>query len=146
MIITQPKTPEEFEKYYDLRWRILRAPWDQPKGIEKDDKEETAIHVMACESDGVPVGIGRAHFNANGEAQIRYMAVEENQRGKGIGVLVLEELEKRVKEKGAEFIILNARNTAIKFYEKHGYKIVKQAHTLFGSIPHFEMRKELKPN
>ena len=121
----------------------MRAPWDQPKGSEKDDKEETAIHVMVCESEGIPVGIGRAHFNSNDEAQIRYMAVEENQRGKGIGALVLEELEKRAKEKGAEFIILNARDTAIKFYEKHGYKIVKQAHTLFGSIPHYEMRKDL---
>ena len=143
MTITQPKTPNEFEKYYDLRWRILRAPWNQPEGSEKDDKEATAIHLMVCESKGIPIGIGRVHFNSNDEAQIRYMAVEENQRGKGIGALVLEELEKRAKEKGAKFIILNARDTAIKFYEKHGYKIVKQAHTLFGSIPHYEMRKDL---
>jgi ribosomal protein S18 acetylase RimI-like enzyme len=143
MIVTNPETLQEFEKYYELRWRILRAPWDQPKGSEKDDKEETAIHVMVCESDRIPVGIGRAHFNSNDEAQVRYMAVEENQRGKGLGTLVLIELEKRSKEKGAEFIILNARDTAIKFYEKHGYKIVKQAHTLFSSIPHYEMRKEL---
>jgi len=143
MIITQPKTPEEYEKYYDLRWRILRAPWNQPKGSEKDDKEETAIHVMICEMNRIPVGIGRAHFNNNDEAQIRYMAVEENQRGKGIGALVLAELEKRSKEKGAIFIILNARDSAVKFYEKYGYKIIKQSHTLFGAIPHFEMRKEI---
>ena len=143
MIITQPKTPEEFEKYYNLRWRILRAPWNQPEGSEKDDKEETAMHVMVCESKGIPIGIGRVHFNSNDEAQIRYMAVEENHRRRGIGALVLEVLEKRAKEKGAKFIILNARDTAIKFYEKHGYKIVKQAHTLFGSIPHYEMRKDL---
>ena len=143
MIITQPKIPEEFEKYYNLRWRILRAPWNQPKGSEKDDKEEMAIHVMVCESEGIPIGIGRVHFNAEDEAQIRYMAVEEDQRGKGIGALVLVELETRAKGKGAKFIMLNARETAVKFYEKHGYKIVKQAHTLFGSIPHYEMRKEL---
>lgn len=143
MIITQPKTPKEFEKYYDLRWRILRAPWNQPKGKEKDDKDNTAIHVMVCESKGIPVGIGRIHLNSNDEAQIRYMAVEENQRGKGIGALVLAELEGKAKEKGAKYIIMNARNTAVKFYEKHGYRIVKHSHTLFGSIPHFEMRKEI---
>ena len=143
MIITQPQTSEEYEKYYDLRWRILRAPWNQPKGSEKDDKEEKAIHVMICENEGIPVGVGRAHFNTDNEAQIRYMAVEENQRGKGIGALVLGELEKRAKEKGARFVMLNARDTAIKFYEKHGYKIIKEAHTLFGSIPHSEMRKVL---
>ena len=143
MIITQPQTSEEYEKYYDLRWRILRAPWNQPKGSEKDDKEEKAIHVMICENEGISVGVGRAHFNTDNEAQIRYMAVEENQRGKGIGALVLGELEKRAKEKGARFVMLNARDTAIKFYEKHGYKIIKEAHTLFGSIPHSEMRKVL---
>jgi ribosomal protein S18 acetylase RimI-like enzyme len=143
MIITQPQTSGEYEKYYDLRWRILRAPWNQPKGSEKDDKEEKAIHVMICENEGIPVGVGRAHFNTDNEAQIRYMAVEENQRGKGIGALVLGELEKRAKEKGARFVMLNARDTAIKFYEKHGYKIIKEAHTLFGSIPHSEMRKVL---
>ncbi len=143
MIITQPKTPKEFEKYYDLRWRILRAPWNQPKGSEKDDKEETAIHMMVCESKGIPVGIGRIHLNSNDEAQIRYMAVEENQRGKGIGALVLAELEGKAKEKGAKYIIMNARNSAVKFYEKRGYKVIKQSHTLFGSISHFEMRKEI---
>jgi ribosomal protein S18 acetylase RimI-like enzyme len=143
MTISQPHTPEEFEKYYDLRWRILRAPWNQPKGSERDDKEDTAIHVMVCENEGSPIGIGCAHFNTDDEAQIRYMAVEENQRGQGIGALVLTELEKRAKDKGAKFIMLDARDTAVKFYEKHGYKTVRRAHTLFGSIPHFEMRKEL---
>jgi hypothetical protein len=58
MTITQPKTLEEFEKYYELRWRILRAPWNQPKGSVKDDKEVTAIHVMVCEIKRIPVGIG----------------------------------------------------------------------------------------
>lgn len=143
MIITQPQTPEEFEKYYDLRWRILRKPWGQPRGSEKDDKEETAIHVMVCEKDRIPVGVGRAHFNSEDEAQVRYMAVEVNMQGKGVGAMLLKELERRSKEKGAKYIILNARDTAIKFYEKYGYKTTKQSYTLFESVPHFEMRKML---
>lgn len=143
MIITQPQTPDEFEKYYDLRWRILRKPWDQPRGSEKDEKEDEAIHAMVCETEGIPVGVGRAHFNNPGEAQVRYMAVEENQRGKGIGALVLSELERRSKEKGAEYIVLNARDNALPFYQKYGYKVIKQSYVLFGAIPHFEMRKDL---
>ncbi len=143
MIVTQPQTPDEFEKYYDLRWRILRKPWDQPRGSEKDDKEGTAIHVMVCEKDRIPVGAGRSHFNSADEAQIRFMAVEENMQGRGIGAMLLKELERRSKEKGAKYIILNARDTAIKFYEKYGYEITKQSYTLFESVPHFEMRKEL---
>lgn len=143
MTITQPQTPEEFEKYYDLRWRILRKPWNQPKGSEKDNKEEEAIHIMVCEKDRIPVGVGRAHFNSAEEAQVRFMAVEKNMQGKGIGAALLKELEKKSKEKGAKYIILNARDSAIPFYEKYGYKVVKQSHTLFNSVVHFEMKKEL---
>jgi predicted GNAT family N-acyltransferase len=143
MAITQPQTPEEFEKYYDLRWRILRAPWDQPRGSEKDEKEDGAIHVMVYEKDKIPVGVGRVHFNSAEEAQVRYMAVEEDQQGKGIGAIILKELERSAAQKGAKIIMLNARDNAVTFYEKYGYEVVKKSHTLFDSIPHFEMRKEL---
>ena len=140
MIIKSPKTKEEFFKYYDLRWRILRAPWNQPKGSEQDELEGQSIHIMVVENDEV-IGIGRAHFNSDEVAQLRYMAVNEDWQGKGVGKLILDELEKRVVEKGAKKIILHARDNAVKFYEKHGYKVVKLSHTLFGVIPHFLMEK-----
>ena len=145
MIITEPATEKDFELYYDLRWRILRKPWDQPKGSEKDDLEDEAIHVMVCNEDRIPVGIGRAHFNSEDEAQIRYMAVEEEWQGKGIGKTILTRLEEKIKVQGAKYIVLNARDIAINFYEKHGYEIVKEAHTLFDVIPHYKMRKNIHP-
>ena len=46
MEIRSPKTPQEFEEYYDLRWRILRAPFDEPRGKEKDNLENASIHMM----------------------------------------------------------------------------------------------------
>ena len=143
MKILEPKSKEDIELYYDIRWRILRKPWNQPRGSEKDDKEETSIHIMAFREDGIPVGTGRAHFNSAEEAQIRYMAVEENQRGNGTGGLILKELEKRAKEKGAKYVILNARDSAVSFYEKHGYKLIQKSHTLFNTIPHFLMKKNI---
>lgn len=142
MIIKSPQTQQEFLDYYDLRWRILRAPWNQPKGSEQDELEGEAIHIIAVENDKI-VGCGRAHFNSEDEAQIRYMAVENQWQGKGVGKLILDELEKGVKQKGAKKIILHARENVIKFYEKNGYKIIKPSHTLFGEIKHFLMSKDL---
>ncbi len=142
MKITEPKTKEDFDKYYDLRWRILRKPWDQPKGSEKDDLEDESIHLMACQG-GVVCGVARAHFNSPGEAQIRYMAVDEPYRAKGIGSKLLAELEKRIKQKDGRQITLNAREIAVGFYEEHGYEIVAKAHTLYGTIEHFRMSKQL---
>ncbi len=143
MKVREPKTKKGYEKYYDLRWRILRRPWNQPKGSEKDDLETQSIHLMACEK-GKPLGVGRVHFNSSKEAQVRYMAVEEDLRGKGIGTKILKALEKNAKRKGADHIVLNARESAVEFYKKHGYRIVGKAHTLFGVIPHYGMRKELQ--
>jgi N-acetylglutamate synthase-like GNAT family acetyltransferase len=142
MIIRSPKTEKEFKNYYQLRWKILREPWNQPKGTEKDDLERDAFHVMAYDNSKI-IGVGRLQLNSNDEAQIRYMAVEENYRGKGIGSLILKELEKKAKLLGAKYIILNSRINAIKFYEKNSYKIIKKESTLFGSIEHWRMRKNL---
>lgn len=141
MIVRPPKTDKELELYRDLRWRILRAPWNQPRGTELDDLEAVAFPIMVCEADGIPVGVGRVHFNNETEAQIRSMAVEEEWRGKGIGSIVLEELEKIAIDKSAREIILHARENAVKFYAKNGYDVVKESHTLFGTIPHFLMKK-----
>jgi ribosomal protein S18 acetylase RimI-like enzyme len=145
MIVRPPQTPDEFERYRDLRWRILRAPWNQPKGTEVDEIEKSAFPIMVCEVDGIPIGVGRVHFNSKVEAQIRSMAVEEEWRGKGIGAMVLKELEQIAIEKGAKKIILHARDNAVKFYECNGYKIVKTSHTLFEVIAHYLMEKIIEP-
>lgn len=142
MKVCEPKSKEDYERYYDLRWQILRKPWNQPRGSEKDDLEKESIHIMVKDNLSV-VGVGRAHFNSDTEAQIRCMAVDDGYQGKGIGSLILKELEKRVKEKGAKSIVLNARESAVPFYKKHGYVIVDKAHTLFGVIPHFKMSKKI---
>ena len=39
MKLRPPETAEEFDAYYNLRWMVLRAPWNQPTGSEKDEYE-----------------------------------------------------------------------------------------------------------
>lgn len=141
--VREPASSEDFEQYYALRWRVLREPWDQPRESEKDEYEEGAVHLTAW-SDGLLVGVGRLHFNSPSEAQIRYMAVEEDRRSRGVGAEILRELEKRARDRGAASVVLNARDRAVRFYEKHGYQTTGKASSLFGSVDHWAMRKELK--
>jgi ribosomal protein S18 acetylase RimI-like enzyme len=143
MIVRPPKTPEEFERYRDLRWRVLRAPWNQPRITEQDDLENNDFPIMVCEVDGIPIGVGRAHFIYDDKAQIRSISVEEEWKGKGIGTIVLKELEKIVTAEGAKRIIIHARNNAVEFYKKNGYKVVEESYTLFGVIPHTLMEKNI---
>ena len=132
----------QFEKYYELRWKVLRKPWNQPRGSEKDEMEEKSIHIMACDNDKI-VGVARLHFNSKEEAQIRYMAVDENYRRKGIGSMLLKKLEEIAKQKNAKHIVLNARENAVEFYRKNGYVVMEKTYVLFGEIQHYKMMKKL---
>jgi len=143
MLIIQPSTPEQYRQYFDLRWRILCAPWNQPRGIERDPSDATSIHLMAVAEDGSVLGAGRLHFNSATEAQIRYMAVETGQQRQGIGSRLLQALEEQARRSGASEMTLNARETAVAFYNRHGYCSEGPGHLLFDSIAHLKMRKRL---
>ena len=141
--ILAPQTDEDFERYYHLRWRLLREPWGQPPGSERDYLDVAAVHLFACRADRVPIAVGRLHFNSRTEAQIRYMAVEKQYQRRGIGRLILHALERMAVERGARCVVLDARESASGFYQKHGYAIAGSAHTLYGVIAHVRMNKRL---
>ncbi len=135
--VREPSNEAEFTHYFDLRWRILREPWMQSKDSERDDQEAEATHLGAW-LDGVPAGVGRLHFLSPQEAQIRYMAVEQGLSGQGIGSALLSTLEQRTRERGAVRAVLNARETAMRIYSKHGSAVSGPAGVLFDQIPHRE--------
>lgn len=144
LLVITPATPEEFVKYYKLRWEVLRKPWKQPPGSEKDDKEQEAIHAMIKVSTGDVIAVGRLHFNNTVEGQIRYMAVHEKYRGMKLGEKILRHLEERAAEKGVSMLMLQARGEAVGFYKKLGYIEVEKSFKLYNSIQHFRMQKLLK--
>ena len=141
--LREPKTADDFALYYDLRWRILRKPWTQDRESSKDEHESLAVHLMAW-ADNKLVGVGRLHFNDPEEAQIRYMAVEESCAGRGVGTIILAELEGRAKRAGATHIVANARENALRFYKKNGYQLIDRADTLFESLVHWRVVKAVR--
>ena len=147
MKIIEPTTSEEFKKYYNLRYKILRKPWGQPLGSERDEREETSIHRMIIDNKtGNTLAVGRLQFNSTHEAQIRYMAVADDLQGKGLGSQIISALEEVARGKRIQRIILSARGNALQFYKNNGYEIVKKTHLLFGEIQHWLMAKELTTN
>lgn len=140
----KPETPEQFDEYFDLRWRILRAPWDRLRGAEKDEFDEAADHVTVRDQHGRLLGIGRLHLNNEKEAQIRYMATEEDCRGLGVGRALIERLEELASFRGVERIVLNARESVVGFYQRFGYSVIGPGPTLFDKIKHSQMEKRLR--
>ena len=145
MIITQPQSEQEFIQYYHFRWQILRQPWQQAEGSEKDRHENDAIHVMALEEDTnrTLLGVARLHAIDTETAQIRFMAIAASHRRRGIGSNLIRYLEQQAARSGKKTIILNARHDSLAFYRAHGYHVLGPAHTLYGEIEHCEMKKIL---
>ena len=142
-VLTEPQSEADWASYFDLRWRVLRAPWDQPRGSERDNQEDQSMHQMLSDSSRRAVAIGRLHFRSPTEGQIRYMAVDPALTGRGLGGRILRELESRALSAGVRRIVLNARKGAVSFYLKHGYAVTGTAETLFGVIEHVRMEKEI---
>lgn len=142
LVVKAPSSENEYEQYYHLRWLLLRKPWQQAEGSEKDELEEQSIHRIALLNNKI-VGVGRLHFIDSSNAQIRYMAVDNKFERQGIGKALLESLEQAAKDNSCHNITLNARENAVGFYKKQGYDIVKPSHLLFNEIQHFEMVKSI---
>ena len=141
--IIQPKTENEFKSYYQLRWDLLRAPWNQPKGSETDDIEDRCFHLMAVDDDSEVIAVARLQFNSETEAQIRYMAVTESNQRQGIGRRLIETMEKHASASACKKIVLDAREPAVGFYQRLGYSIDEKSYLLFEQIQHFRMSKVL---
>jgi N-acetylglutamate synthase-like GNAT family acetyltransferase len=141
MEIREPRTKEEWDTYYHLRWKVLRQPWNQPLGTERDTLEDQAKHFAAFEEANI-IGVGRLDHVDFGVCQIRFMAVQPSCQSKGIGANLMNTMEQDAWNSGAIEIILHARAQALGFYEKLGYVCIEPSHLLFGEIQHFLMKKK----
>ena len=130
-------------KIVDLRYVILRRPWDKPKDSASDDLELSSINAY-IEEDGKIIACGRLQNNDSKLGQIRYMAVHANYQGKGLGKLILLKLEEEAIKRNLSSIELQARENAIEFYKSQGYIIKEPSFKLWDIIQHYLMTKELK--
>lgn len=140
--IRTPQTEQEWNAYYDLRFRILREPLNQPRGSEKNDGDATGIHFALFENN-ILLAIARLDHSDSSVAQVRFVAVESNQQGKGLGKKIMLAVEEAAKNQQVEKIILHARDYAVDFYLNLGYTLIEPSYKLFDVLQHFLMEKKL---
>ena len=128
--VKQANTKQEVEAIIDLRDKILRQPWGQPKETATDNLEDSSINAYITDEAGNVVACGRLQENENKIGQIRFMAVDNSQQGKGLGKNIVEFLEIKAKELHIIKIELQARENAVKFYESMGYTIKEKSFLL----------------
>jgi N-acetylglutamate synthase-like GNAT family acetyltransferase len=132
---------KEYELMVKLRDEILRKPLGL--GFTPDDleKEKDDILIGAFD-DGKILGCCILTKVAPDTVRLRQMAVVNKQQGKGIGYSIMSYAENLARDKGYRKLIMHARDTAIGFYERCGYRITGGQFTEV-TIPHHVMEKDL---
>ena len=70
--------------------------------------------------------VDNCHYRHNKEGRVLELFVDENYRKENIGKKLMENIEKHLKEKGCDFMLIDVfeHNTIAKeFYRRNGYKI-----------------------
>lgn len=137
------QTEQELASIIELRYVILRAPWQQSAATATDELEGSSFNAYLCNAQGKVIACGRLQKNSSSLGQIRYMAVANEEQGKGIGKQILIALENKAKEIGLAQVELQARENAVLFYKSSGYSIVSESFKLWGIIQHYLMIKQL---
>lgn len=133
--------PDDFPALHALRHEVFVVGQAVPEALERDDQDAGAEHVVAVRH-GVVVATGRLLLHRDGMAGIGRMAVDESERGQGLGAAVLARLEQRAAELGIHVVELHAQVSARGFYERAGYTAVGDVY-LEAGLEHIDMHKDM---
>lgn len=131
----------DYKKMVDLRYALLRKPLGLSFTDDELAGEKDNIHI-GCFDDGKLEGCCMLVPKDKTSIQLRQMAVSSGLQGKGIGRVLMYFAENVARDRGYKKIIMNARKTAMGFYEKLGYRKTGDEF-LEVTLPHYVMEKAL---
>ena len=133
---------EAYQASLELRNKVMRLPLGSNIYDEDLSHEKTSL-ILVCYEDGVLIGTTVMSFHGT-DGKIDTLCIDTKCQYAGTGTLLLQELEKRAKETGCTMVTMDARVSAMKFYEKYGYAAEGEAYKLpFSLIPHVYMTKKI---
>ena len=148
--IVEPKSEEEFETYYRLRYERLRKPLGLPPGTERDEQMEPAtIHCVVKTGDRVIAAtcwvVG---MRTEGDVRALYvrwrqLAVDPEFEGRGIGNTLMRHVEENARAIGAAELVGNVRMEIVPWFRRHGWIEVGEGVKLFDQVESLEMSKPL---
>ena len=139
--VTQAITKRDQSECFAIRTEVFVEEQGVPKEEELVREAQTTIHALA-RINSIPVATGRLITIDNKNARIGSMAVKLEYRRIGVASLVLDFLEEKAREKGIQYITLEAQEYVKQFYSERGY-CERGGVFLDVGIPHIKMSKEL---
>lgn len=131
---------EDYRAECLLREEVLRRPLGLPLREEDLTNEENQLHFgLFGPSNGLLACVVAVKLSPT-EARIRQMAVSPPHQRKGLGQRIMVELENSLQARGFKKFVLNARTSAVGFYEELGYTVVGDEFVDV-TVPHLKMTK-----
>jgi N-acetylglutamate synthase-like GNAT family acetyltransferase len=143
--IKNPTTRDELKAYYELRHHVLREPWGQPRGSEKDDYEPISQHFMAIDpANQIPVGVVKLFEKSPGVGWFSHLAVKSEFQRKGIGKQLVAVVEEAARRQGHHILGCMSRLNTTAYFEKLGFKVTGLPANYFGTTQVVWMEKTLE--
>jgi ribosomal protein S18 acetylase RimI-like enzyme len=126
-LIRNFRFPDDYERVLEL-WQLagdgihVRRS-DEPEEIQKKLQRDPDLFLLA-EKDGCIIGTVLGGFDGR-RGMVYHLAVDPNYRRQGIGEVLMQELERRLIQKGCiKYYLMVTRDNqdAIRFYEKRGWE------------------------
>ena len=132
----------EYHQACQLRYRLFFAEHNLPKNVVLDESHANYYHAAIIQ-DRV-IAYGQLVPHPNRIYQICQMVVEPSYQNQSLGKNILSTLIQIAKHQNAIVITLNARLTAVGFYQKLWFQTcgTKFPSTITG-VPHIKMYKKL---
>jgi predicted GNAT family N-acyltransferase len=131
----------EYREMTRLREQILRRPLGLTLDSEELETERPHVHIGAFEEDSL-LGCCMLVREDDRTVRLRQMAVSDKLQRKGVGKALMSFAENIARDQGYRNLIMHARQHAIGFYEKMGYRVTSTEFTEV-TIPHVVMEKSL---
>jgi hypothetical protein len=132
---------EEYRNELELRDKVLRKPLGMNLYDENLEADKNDVHIGAFINKRMVGVLILTGLNSK-DIKMRQVAVDDDFRAMKIGTEMVRFAEEYSKKKGYSTMLLNARKTAVAFYEKLGYKKMS-GEFLEINIPHYKMSKNL---
>lgn len=142
VVIPAPFGTPEFDALLALRYDILRKPLGLDFTVEQIAAEYDSVHLACYDDSWELLGCLTLLPVDENSVKMRQVAVAANAQGRGVGRFLVAASENWARKKGFSKMILHARETAVPFYLKLGYRKVGKRFEEVG-IPHFKMERGL---
>lgn len=127
---------DDLPKVLAIRRTVFIEGQNVPEDREVDGMDDEALHLL-LEKDGKPIGTARLLTDGD-VGKIGRVAVLEDHRGEGFGVLLINKSMEVLRDRGLRRAKLGAQTHAIGFYEKLGFTVFGPEYMDAG-IPHRDM-------